>query len=190
MSALSLTARPSSSPAPPLDLPIHHLDLVNTVHLSCTLALIDDPRCQPPTVTHSASLVPRSKLWYPSFTAPSPLARTRLTFTFAADHRLQALHLRTTNQETCCTTQLMPRLVHKLNLKRNSLTITHHNIEPQGHISTLCSQPLREEPSGEERGAEEETWRIGEARSGEGRGAGGETERKSHQCRGEVRAKK
>ena len=49
----------------------------------------------------------------------------------------------------------------------------------------MCSQPLREEPSGEERGAEEETWRIGEARSGEGRGAGGETERKSHQWRGE-----
>jgi hypothetical protein len=82
----SSIAWPSSPQAPLLDLPVRRLNLVNMVHLPCTLALVDDPRCQPPTVGHPASLVPRSKSQHPSLTAPSPSPWTRLTFTFAADH--------------------------------------------------------------------------------------------------------
>jgi hypothetical protein len=57
----------------------------------------------------------------PSFIAPSPLAQTRLTFTFVIDHRLQTPHVHTTSRETYCTTQLTPRLVQQFNSKRYSL---------------------------------------------------------------------
>ena len=54
---------------------------------------------------------------------PSPLPVHRhgmslLDLHLAIDHRLRAPHLRTTSQEKCCTTQLTPWLVHKLNPRR------------------------------------------------------------------------
>jgi hypothetical protein len=105
----------------------------STWSLPYTLVLVDDPRCQPPMVDHSASWVPQSKPHHPSFTTPSPSAWTRLTFTFAVDHCLWAPHLRTTSQETCCTTQLTPRLFQQLNPRRySSLTITHHTSNHKG----------------------------------------------------------
>jgi hypothetical protein len=67
----------------------------------------DGPKCQPHTVSLSA-LSPSVQVSRPSFTAPSPSARTRLTFYITID-RLSAPHLCTTNQETYCTT---PRSRH------------------------------------------------------------------------------
>jgi len=51
----------------------------------------------------------------PSFTTPSPSAWTRLTSTFAIDHRLGAQHLDTTSQETYCTHHTHARVSLKLN---------------------------------------------------------------------------
>jgi hypothetical protein len=54
--------------------------------------------------------VPWSKPPRPSFTAPSPPTRTRLTFSITIDH-LNAQHLPIARQETCCTPQLTQCLV-------------------------------------------------------------------------------
>ena len=86
-----------SLPEPPLDLHDRHLDSVNTVN-PCNLALIDVPRRQSPRLV-ARPPSPSVQAQHPSFTAPGPSARTRMTFTFTADHRL-----RTTSQETHCTT--------------------------------------------------------------------------------------
>ena len=108
MRVTAVLDRPAPSlPEPPLDLHDRRLDLVNTV-TPCTLALVDVPRCQSPQLVARPS-GPSVQAQHSSFTAPGPLARTRMTFTFAADHRLQLPHLRTTSQETHCTTRLTPR---------------------------------------------------------------------------------
>ena len=91
-----------SLPEPPLDLHDHHLDLVNTV-TPCTLALVDVPRRQSPQLV-ARPPGPSVQAQHPSFTTPGSLAQTRMTFTFAADYRLQLQRLRTTSQETRCTT--------------------------------------------------------------------------------------
>ena len=81
-----------------------------------------------PSVSHHGwspgLLVPQSK----PHARPSLLPVHRhdtslLDLHLTIDHRLRAPHLRTTSQEACCTTQLMPWLVHKLhklNLGRES----------------------------------------------------------------------
>jgi hypothetical protein len=117
VSPSSLTTRPSSPRAPLLDLPDRHIDLVNTVHSSCTVALVDDPRCQPPTVSYLASLIPQSKPQYPFFTALSPSTWTRLTFTFA----ISELHTCAPEaKKHVAQPKLTPRLVQQLNPKRYS----------------------------------------------------------------------
>lgn len=142
MSPSSSTARPSH-PEPPLDLLDRRLDLVSTVTPPCTVALVDDPNCQPPTVGHLASPVPQSESRRLAFTAPSPSAQTLSTFTFAViDHRLRAPHRRTIIQETCCTTQFTPQLVP--NSTQDAMLVDNNSshIEPQGHLSILCLQLL------------------------------------------------
>jgi hypothetical protein len=78
-----------------------------------------------PDVSHrgwsSCLLVPQSK----PHVHPSPLSvywygTSLLDLHLSIDHRLRAPHLRTTSLETCCTTQLTPWLVHKLNPRRES----------------------------------------------------------------------
>jgi hypothetical protein len=90
-----LDRRTPSLPEPPLDLHDRRLHLVNTF-TPCTLALVDVPKRQ------SSQLVarppgPSVQAQHPSITAPGPSARTRMTFTFAADHRLRLPRLRITN---------------------------------------------------------------------------------------------
>jgi hypothetical protein len=133
MSPSSLTAQPSSPPSPLLDLPIHLLDLVNTVYFLCTLALVDDPRCQPPMVSPLASPVPWSKPRYLSFTAPGPSVRNRLTFTFAIDHRLRALHLHTTSKRHVAQPKLHASVSSTTQPKALlTLTIIHHKRNHMG----------------------------------------------------------
>ena len=72
-------------------------------------------------ISNFSLLVPQSK----PHVRPSPLLLHRhgtalLRLPLAIDHRLRAPHLRTTSQETYCTTQLTPWLVHKLNPRRES----------------------------------------------------------------------
>ena len=67
-------------------------------------------------ISNFSLLVPQSK----PHACPSPLLVHRhgmalLDLHLAVDHRLRPPHLRTTSQETYCTTQLTPWLVHKLN---------------------------------------------------------------------------
>ena len=96
-----------------------HLDLVNLVTL-CTLGFVDVPICQSPQLV-ARPPSPSVQAQHPSFTAPGPSARTRMTFTFTADHCLRLPRLRTTSQETRCMTRLTPRLVLKLNPKCKSV---------------------------------------------------------------------
>ena len=104
MAPPSSTARMPSLPEPPLDLHNRRLDLVNTV-TPCILALVNVPRHQSPQLV-ARPPGPSVQAQHPSFTAPGPSARTRMTFTFAADHCLRLPRLHTTSQETRCTTQL------------------------------------------------------------------------------------
>ena len=132
MSPPSSTARVPILLEPPLDLHDRRLHLVNTV-TPCTLALINVPVCQSPQLV-ARPPSPSVQAQHPSFTNPGPSARTRLTFTFAADHRLRLPRLRTTSQETRCTTRLTPRLVLKLNPKRQS--VENHSSPGSNHKGT------------------------------------------------------
>jgi len=121
-----------SLPEPPLDLHGRRLNSVNTVKL-CNLALVDVPKRQSPRLV-ARPPGPSVQAQHPSFTAPGPSAQTRMTFTFAADHRLRLPRLRTTSQEAHCTTRLTPWLVHKLNLTCS--IIDNHSSSNSNHKGT------------------------------------------------------
>lgn len=72
-----------SLPEPPLDLHGRRLNSVNTVKL-CNLALVDVPKRQSPRLV-ARPPGPSVQAQHPSFTAPGPSARTRMTFTSASD---------------------------------------------------------------------------------------------------------
>jgi hypothetical protein len=96
-------------------------------------------------------LVPRSK----PHVCPSQLPIHRhgtslLDLHLAVDHRLRALHLRTTIQVTCCTTQFTSWLVHKLNPRCEShwqllITNPNHKYQPCVRIS-YCTCKLNPLP--------------------------------------------
>jgi hypothetical protein len=81
------------------------------------------------------------KIQHSSFTAPGQLARARMTFTSAVDHRPCAPHLHTTSRPTWLH-------IHNLTLwsahypRVLPLTITHHQPKPQG-TSQPCVRKLR-----------------------------------------------
>ena len=72
-------------------------------------------------ISNFSLLIPQSKPHVrPSLLLVHQLGMALLDLHLAIDHRLRAPHLRTTSQETYCTTQLTPWLVHKLNPRRES----------------------------------------------------------------------
>jgi hypothetical protein len=116
------------------------LDLVDVVFITHVLLCLS----MSPSVNHRGwspgLLVPQSK----HRVCPSPLSVHRhstslLDLYLAINHRLRAPHLHITSQETCCTTQLTPWLVHRLNPRHKSRWQSLITTEPQGHILALCS---------------------------------------------------
>ena len=108
---------------------------------SYTLALVDDPRCQPPTVSHLASLVPRSKPRHSSSTVPNIPAQTCLTFTFIVDHRLRAPHTYAPQDKRHVDPN--SHLGWFNNSTQSATHVDNHSsqTEPHGCISTMCSEP-------------------------------------------------
>jgi hypothetical protein len=137
----SLTARSPSLPEPPFDLHVCHLDSINTITPPCTLALVDVPKCQPlRLVTRPPS--PSVQALRPSFIAPSPSARYVPTWPLprhrppppsftSTHHKSRDMLHNPTHAMVSSQTQPKTRIM---------LIITHHKSEPQGHISTMCSQ--------------------------------------------------
>ena len=108
----------------------HNLDMTTILHSLLqrrSPPVVFSPVIMPPSfsflfifghqiINNFSLLVPQSK----PHVRPSPLLVHRhgmvlLDLHLAIDHSLRAPHLRTTSQETCCTTQLTPWLFHKLN---------------------------------------------------------------------------
>jgi hypothetical protein len=118
---------PPSSTAPAPSLPEPHSTCTSAVltQLTWSLLHVHLRLSMSPDVSHRSRspglLVPRSK----PHIRPSPLSVHRrgmslLDLYLTVDHRLQAPHLHTTSQKTCCTNQLKPWLVHKLNPRHES----------------------------------------------------------------------
>ena len=72
-------------------------------------------------ISNFSLLVPQSKPHVrPSLLMVHRHGMALLDLHLAIDHRIRPPHIHTTSQETCCTTQLTPWLVHKLNPRRES----------------------------------------------------------------------
>jgi hypothetical protein len=91
---------------------------------------------------------PSVKIQHAPFIAPSPSARARMTFTSAIDHRSCAPHLHTTSRPTWLHKHNLTLVSPLTTLECYPLTITHHQLEPQGtsqpcvrikHFANLCS---------------------------------------------------
>jgi hypothetical protein len=113
------------------------LDLVTAILARSTwstpphvLLLVNVPKCQAPTVKLHVH--------------PSPLrvhqhGTSLLTFSLFV-HRLCDQHLHTNTTKRHVAHALTNWLVSKLNQSLNHLsTITHHKLDTQGHVSSLCS---------------------------------------------------
>jgi hypothetical protein len=107
---------------------------------SCDLACWC-PQVSATTVNLLAILVPRSKPHvHPSLFLVYLHSPSLLDLLHVRWLSLCSTPVHQHSQETCCTHILKPWLVSKLNQSRSSLTNTHHKLDTQGHISTLCSQ--------------------------------------------------
>lgn len=116
---------------PPLDLHDRHLDSVNTVN-PCSFALVDVPRRQSPQLV-ARPPGPSVQAQHPSFTAPGPSARTRMTFTSASDFHACAPQAKK-HVARYDTTRLTPRLVLKLNPKCS--IVDNHSSSNSNHKGT------------------------------------------------------